>query len=114
MGLIPPNNHNEHNGSMKIDSTKVYVNDCSTCTTVTGGNNGEGNNGNNGSSGNIDKNDDGEGRSRKLSMHINTQHTHEEVLPPMTKEDKLENLNLFFEELFNSIDYTILLIFMGE
>jgi Na+/H+ antiporter NhaD/arsenite permease-like protein len=32
---------------------------------------------------------------------------------PLTAQDKLDDLNEFFEELFNSIDYSILLIFLG-
>jgi hypothetical protein len=34
-------------------------------------------------------------------------------LGPITKEDKIDNLNEFFEDLFNSIDYSLLLIFLG-
>lgn len=37
-----------------------------------------------------------------------------EPLPPMNAEEKLDNLNEFFEELFKSIDYSILIIFMGN
>lgn len=37
----------------------------------------------------------------------------EEDLGPLTKEDKLDNLNTFFHALFESIDYSILIIFMG-
>ena len=37
----------------------------------------------------------------------------EEDLGPMTTEDKLDNLNHFFEALFNSIDYSLLIIFLG-
>jgi hypothetical protein len=37
-----------------------------------------------------------------------------EVMLPMTKEEKIDNINEFFEELFKSIDYSILLIFMGK
>jgi hypothetical protein len=37
----------------------------------------------------------------------------EEDLGPLTREDKLDNLNRFFEELFNSIDYSLLIIFLG-
>lgn len=37
----------------------------------------------------------------------------EEDLGPRTYEDKLDNLNEFFEELFKSIDYSLLLIFIG-
>jgi hypothetical protein len=37
----------------------------------------------------------------------------EEDLGPMTKEDKLDNLNEFFEDLFKSIDYSLLFIFLG-
>jgi hypothetical protein len=37
-----------------------------------------------------------------------------EKLPPMTKEEKVDNINEFFEDLFKSIDYNILIIFMGE
>lgn len=33
--------------------------------------------------------------------------------PPRTAEDKQRNLNEFFEGLFNSIDYSLLLIFLG-
>lgn len=36
-----------------------------------------------------------------------------DLLPPMTSEEKLDNLNEFFEELFKSIDYSILIIFLG-
>ena len=32
---------------------------------------------------------------------------------PLTNEEKMENLNEFFEELFKSIDYSLLLIFLG-
>jgi hypothetical protein len=32
---------------------------------------------------------------------------------PLTREEKTENINEFFEELFNSIDYSLLLIFLG-
>jgi hypothetical protein len=35
-------------------------------------------------------------------------------LPPMNSEEKQDNLNEFFEELFKSIDYSILIIFMGN
>lgn len=38
----------------------------------------------------------------------------EDPLPPMNSEEKLDNLNEFFEELFKSIDYSILIIFMGN
>ncbi len=34
-------------------------------------------------------------------------------LGPMTKEDKIDNLNEFFDALFMSIDYSLLLIFLG-
>jgi len=37
----------------------------------------------------------------------------EEDLGPLTREDKLDNLNQFFEALFNSIDYSLLIIFLG-
>jgi hypothetical protein len=37
----------------------------------------------------------------------------EEDLGPLTREDKLDNLNQFFEELFGSIDYSLLIIFLG-
>lgn len=37
----------------------------------------------------------------------------EEDLGPLTREDKLDNLNHFFEALFNSIDYSLLIIFLG-
>ncbi len=33
--------------------------------------------------------------------------------PPLTHEEKTDNLNEFFEGLFHSIDYSLLLIFMG-
>eukprot|EP01033_Poteriospumella_lacustris_P008104 gene8104-5832_t len=36
-----------------------------------------------------------------------------EDLGPMTHEDKLDSLNEFFEELFKSIDYSLLFIFLG-
>lgn len=36
-----------------------------------------------------------------------------EDLGPLTREDKLDNLNQFFEALFNSIDYSLLIIFLG-
>jgi hypothetical protein len=32
---------------------------------------------------------------------------------PFTEEDKLDSLNAFFDDLFNSIDYSLLLIFIG-
>lgn len=32
---------------------------------------------------------------------------------PISDEDKVDNINQFFEELFNSIDYSLLLIFLG-
>lgn len=38
---------------------------------------------------------------------------HAEDLGPLTREDKLDNLNHFFEALFNSIDYSLLIIFLG-
>jgi hypothetical protein len=34
-------------------------------------------------------------------------------LGPYTHEDKIDNLNEFFEDLFHSIDYSLLLIFLG-
>jgi hypothetical protein len=34
-------------------------------------------------------------------------------LGPMTKEDRMDNLNEFFEALFGAIDYSILIIFLG-
>ncbi|KAJ1442100.1 hypothetical protein B484DRAFT_390309 [Ochromonadaceae sp. CCMP2298] len=37
----------------------------------------------------------------------------EEDLGPLTSEDKLDNLNQFFEALFASIDYSLLIIFLG-
>jgi hypothetical protein len=37
-----------------------------------------------------------------------------DTLPPMNAEEKQDNLNQFFEELFKSIDYSILIIFMGN
>lgn len=39
--------------------------------------------------------------------------TKRESNEPITQEEKIENLNEFFEELFNSIDYNILIIFIG-
>ena len=36
-----------------------------------------------------------------------------EDLGPLTREDKIDNLNQFFEALFNSIDYSLLIIFLG-
>lgn len=38
---------------------------------------------------------------------------HASELGPITKEDKVDNLNEFFEHLFQSIDYSLLLIFLG-
>lgn len=32
---------------------------------------------------------------------------------PLTAEEKIDNLNDFFEELFNSLDYSLLFIFLG-
>lgn len=32
---------------------------------------------------------------------------------PLTREEKMNDLNLFFDSVFNSIDYTLLLIFLG-
>jgi Na+/H+ antiporter NhaD/arsenite permease-like protein len=37
----------------------------------------------------------------------------DESLPPLTAEEKIANTNEFFEELFDSIDYSLLLIFLG-
>lgn len=37
----------------------------------------------------------------------------EDELGPMTKEDRIDNLNEFFEAMFNSIDYSLLIIFLG-
>eukprot|EP00607_Mallomonas_marina_P009506 CAMPEP_0182419086 /NCGR_PEP_ID=MMETSP1167-20130531/3486_1 /TAXON_ID=2988 /ORGANISM="Mallomonas Sp, Strain CCMP3275" /LENGTH=502 /DNA_ID=CAMNT_0024593705 /DNA_START=485 /DNA_END=1993 /DNA_ORIENTATION=+ len=37
----------------------------------------------------------------------------DENLPPLTAEEKIANTNDFFEELFDSIDYSLLLIFLG-
>lgn len=38
---------------------------------------------------------------------------HGQSLGPLTREDKLDSLNDFFEELFKSIDYSLLFIFLG-
>jgi len=34
--------------------------------------------------------------------------------PPLTVEEKKQNANEFFEKLFSSIDYSLLLIFLGR
>ncbi len=34
--------------------------------------------------------------------------------PPLTSEEKIKNTNKFFDQLFESIDYSLLLIFMGN
>ena len=47
------------------------------------------------------------------SQPMPTEEQGNHLLLPMTKEEKIDNINEFFEELFNSIDYSILLIFMG-
>ena len=50
--------------------------------------------------------------SEKLES-MSTAEQGSDLLLPMTNEEKIDNINEFFEELFNSIDYSILLIFMG-
>lgn len=50
--------------------------------------------------------------SKKLLLTIPEEQGNH-LLLPMTNEEKIDNINEFFEELFNSIDYSILLIFMG-
>jgi Na+/H+ antiporter NhaD/arsenite permease-like protein len=42
-----------------------------------------------------------------------TNHPDTDELGPLTHEDKIDNLNEFFEDLFHSIDYSLLLIFLG-
>lgn len=37
----------------------------------------------------------------------------EEGAPPLTAEEKIRNTSLFFDELFDSIDYSLLIIFLG-
>lgn len=37
----------------------------------------------------------------------------QEDIGPLTEEDKIDNLNEFFEGLFNSLDYSLLFIFLG-
>ena len=37
----------------------------------------------------------------------------EEITYPLTREEKMENMNEFFEDMFASIDYSLLLIFLG-
>ena len=51
----------------------------------------------------------------KLINQITTEDSdnEEDLLGPLTKEDKIDNLNEFFEALFNSIDYSLLIIFLG-
>jgi hypothetical protein len=44
---------------------------------------------------------------------INDDGSVSETLGPLTSEDRIDNLNEFFEELFGSIDYALLLIFLG-
>jgi hypothetical protein len=39
--------------------------------------------------------------------------SHDEDLGPLTYEDRLDSLNQFFEALFASIDYSLLIIFLG-
>lgn len=45
--------------------------------------------------------------------HVSELDNDKESLGPMTREDKIDNLNQFFEELFGSIDYSLLIIFLG-
>ena len=40
-------------------------------------------------------------------------HPVEEINYPLTREEKMENMNEFFEDMFASIDYSLLLIFLG-
>ena len=50
--------------------------------------------------------------TEKLSLVV--PEDNDDELLPMTSEEKIDNINEFFEELFKSIDYSILLIFMGK
>ena len=47
------------------------------------------------------------------AVDIGDHDSEEGSLGPMTKEDRMDNLNEFFEALFNAIDYSILIIFLG-
>jgi Na+/H+ antiporter NhaD/arsenite permease-like protein len=49
----------------------------------------------------------------QLSILVDRHEDSKDHLGPMTREDKLDSLNEFFEELFNSIDYSLLFIFLG-
>jgi hypothetical protein len=51
------------------------------------------------------------GRRRAVTIQINE--LGEEDFGPLTKEDILDNLNSFYEHLFASIDYNLLIIFLG-
>ncbi len=44
---------------------------------------------------------------------VENQQLHNYSPLPITHEDKIDNLNEFFEDLFGSIDYSLLLIFLG-
>ena len=48
----------------------------------------------------------------KLSLTLPEEES-DNILLPMTNAEKIDNINEFFEDLFKSIDYSILLIFMG-
>ena len=55
---------------------------------------------------------DGELHEVSYSTMENARHPAED-LGPLTREDKIDNLNHFFEALFNSIDYSLLIIFLA-
>ena len=61
---------------------------------------------------NVNK-DESESLVPKLALLLTDDEKHGPMLP-MTKQEKIDNINEFFEELFKSIDYSILLIFMGK
>lgn len=61
---------------------------------------------------NVNK-DESESLVPKLSLTLPDDEKSGPMLP-MTKQEKIDNINEFFEELFKSIDYSILLIFMGK
>lgn len=48
-------------------------------------------------------------RGRKI---LSTKST-EDASIPLSDEEKIDNMNEFFEELFNSLDYSLLIIFLG-
>jgi hypothetical protein len=54
-----------------------------------------------------------DGDGEKQQPQQSDRHSEVASLGPMTKEDRLDNLNEFFDAIFSSIDYSLLLIFLG-